>query len=37
MQVEMPIADAVSRVLWFGLPPQQAVKALMERDPKAEA
>ncbi|MEQ1633714.1 MAG: NAD(P)H-dependent glycerol-3-phosphate dehydrogenase [Planctomycetota bacterium] len=37
LSVDMPIADAVSRVLYFGLPPQQAVRALMERDPKAEA
>jgi glycerol-3-phosphate dehydrogenase (NAD(P)+) len=34
--VDMPIADAVCRVLYFGLPPHQAVRALMERDPKAE-
>ncbi len=34
--VEMPIADAVARVLFFHLPPQEAVRALMERDPKAE-
>lgn len=36
LAVEMPIADAVSRVLHFGLPARQAVAALMERDPKAE-
>jgi glycerol-3-phosphate dehydrogenase (NAD(P)+) len=34
--VEMPIATAVARVLFGGLPPQQAVRELMERDPKAE-
>lgn len=35
--VEMPIATAVARVLFDGLSPQVAVRALMERDPKAEA
>lgn len=34
--VEMPIADAVAKVLYDGLPPAAAVRALMERDPKAE-
>jgi glycerol-3-phosphate dehydrogenase (NAD(P)+) len=34
--VEMPIATAVARVLFGGLSPQHAVRALMERDPKAE-
>ena len=34
--VEMPIAAAVSRVLYEGLPPEVAVRELMERDPKAE-
>ena len=34
--VEMPIAAAVARVLYEDLPPAQAVRALMERDPKAE-
>lgn len=34
--VEMPIASAVARVLYEDLPPAQAVRALMERDPKAE-
>ncbi len=34
--VEMPIAAAVARVLFEELPPEQAVSALMERDPKAE-
>ncbi|MGC6488456.1 MAG: NAD(P)H-dependent glycerol-3-phosphate dehydrogenase, partial [Planctomycetota bacterium] len=29
--VEMPIAGAVARVLYEGLPPEQAVRALMER------
>ena len=36
MGVEMPIADAVCRVLYQGLSPRDAVRALMERDPKAE-
>jgi len=35
--VEMPIAAAVASVLFDGLPPSAAVKALMERDTKAEA
>jgi glycerol-3-phosphate dehydrogenase (NAD(P)+) len=35
--VEMPIATAVARVLYEGLPPDAAVSELMERDPKAEA
>ncbi|MBX3463766.1 MAG: NAD(P)-dependent glycerol-3-phosphate dehydrogenase [Planctomycetes bacterium] len=35
--VEMPIAAAVVRVLYEGLAPRDAVRALMERDPKAEA
>jgi glycerol-3-phosphate dehydrogenase (NAD(P)+) len=35
--VDMPIADAVCAVLFHGMPPQDAVRALMERDPKAEA
>jgi glycerol-3-phosphate dehydrogenase (NAD(P)+) len=34
--VEMPIASAVARVLYDGLPAEEAVRALMERDPKAE-
>jgi glycerol-3-phosphate dehydrogenase (NAD(P)+) len=34
--VEMPIATAVARVLFEGLLPRDAVRALMERDPKAE-
>jgi glycerol-3-phosphate dehydrogenase (NAD(P)+) len=33
---EMPIASAVARVLHEGLPARDAVRALMERDPKAE-
>jgi glycerol-3-phosphate dehydrogenase (NAD(P)+) len=35
--VEMPLAGAVARVLYDGMPPREAVRALMERDPKAEA
>lgn len=34
--IEMPIATAVVRVLFEGLSPRDAVRALMERDPKAE-
>ncbi|MCA8950953.1 MAG: NAD(P)H-dependent glycerol-3-phosphate dehydrogenase, partial [Planctomycetes bacterium] len=34
--VEMPIAAAVAAILFDRLPPQQAVAALMERDPKSE-
>jgi glycerol-3-phosphate dehydrogenase (NAD(P)+) len=37
LRVEMPIATAVARVLFEGLLPRDAVRALMERDPKAEA
>ncbi len=36
MAVEMPIASAVCQVLFFGLSPRDAVRTLMERDPKAE-
>jgi glycerol-3-phosphate dehydrogenase (NAD(P)+) len=35
--VEMPIAEAVAKVLFEGLSPRDAVRALMERDPKAES
>jgi glycerol-3-phosphate dehydrogenase (NAD(P)+) len=35
--IDMPIAAAVAAVLYEGLPPAAAVRALMERDPKAEA
>lgn len=35
--IEMPIAEATSRILFHGLSPQEAVRTLMERDPKAEA
>src|SRR6185503_14643126 len=35
--VDMPLADAVTRVLYQGLAPRDAVRVLMERDPKAEA
>lgn len=34
--VDMPIATAVAQVLFCGLAPGAAVRALMERDPKAE-
>ncbi|HLQ36946.1 MAG TPA: NAD(P)H-dependent glycerol-3-phosphate dehydrogenase, partial [Planctomycetota bacterium] len=37
LQVDMPLATAVSQVLFHGLSPRDAVRALMERDPKAEA
>ncbi len=36
-QVDMPIATAVARVLFEGLSPRDAVRELMERDPKSEA
>jgi len=36
LQVEMPIADAVCRVLFEGVPAEAAVRELMERDPKPE-
>jgi len=34
---EMPIASAVARILFEGMPPQEAVRSLMDRDPKSEA
>jgi glycerol-3-phosphate dehydrogenase (NAD(P)+) len=37
LRVEMPIATAVAAVLFDGLRPADAVRALMERDAKAEA
>lgn len=37
LDVDMPIASAVARVLYDGLAPRDAVRALMDRDPKAEA
>jgi glycerol-3-phosphate dehydrogenase (NAD(P)+) len=37
LDVDMPIASAVARVLYEGLAPRDAVRALMDRDPKAEA
>jgi glycerol-3-phosphate dehydrogenase (NAD(P)+) len=37
LAVEMPLATAVAQVLFDGLSPRDAVRALMERDPKAEA
>ncbi|MEC7584483.1 MAG: NAD(P)H-dependent glycerol-3-phosphate dehydrogenase [Planctomycetota bacterium] len=36
LAVEMPIADAVCQVLFGGLAASDAVRGLMERDPKAE-
>lgn len=35
--VDMPIAQAVASVLFEGLSPRDAVRSLMERDPKAES
>ncbi len=35
-RVDMPIADAVYRVLYEGLPPRQAVEALLQREPRPE-
>jgi glycerol-3-phosphate dehydrogenase (NAD(P)+) len=34
--VEMPICDAVHDVLYGGLPPKEAVEALLKREPRAE-
>jgi glycerol-3-phosphate dehydrogenase (NAD(P)+) len=34
--VEMPITELMHRVLFEGLPPQEAGMALMQRDPKRE-
>ncbi len=34
--VDMPICDAVYRVLYEGLPPKQAVEALLRREPRHE-
>jgi glycerol-3-phosphate dehydrogenase (NAD(P)+) len=34
--VDMPICDAVHDVLYGGLPPKQAVEALLRREPRAE-
>ena len=34
--VEMPICDAVHDVLYDGLPPRQAVEALLRREPRVE-
>lgn len=36
MQVEMPICEQVYRLLYEGRTPADAVRALLERDPKAE-
>ncbi len=35
--VDMPICDAVYRVLYETLPPKQAVEALLKREPRAES
>jgi glycerol-3-phosphate dehydrogenase (NAD(P)+) len=35
-RVDMPICDAVYDVLYEGLPPKQAVEALLRREPRAE-
>ena len=34
--VDMPICDAVYRVLYEGLSPKRAVEALLKREPRAE-
>ena len=34
--VEMPIAEALDRVLYHGVPPRKAAEALLERDPTTE-
>lgn len=34
--VELPITEQVERILWEGKRPEQAVRDLMEREPKAE-
>ena len=34
--IDMPIVDAVHRVLYDGLPPRDAVLALLAREPRAE-
>jgi glycerol-3-phosphate dehydrogenase (NAD(P)+) len=34
--VDMPICDAVHRVLYEGVPPRDAVEALLKREPRAE-
>jgi glycerol-3-phosphate dehydrogenase (NAD(P)+) len=36
-KVEMPICDAVYRVLYEALPPRQAVLGLLQREPRAES
>jgi len=36
MQVEMPITEAVCKVLYEGLPAKSAVEALLNREQKAE-
>lgn len=35
--VDMPICEAVCRVLYDGLPPREAVEALLRREPRAES
>ncbi|MSQ42355.1 MAG: NAD(P)-dependent glycerol-3-phosphate dehydrogenase [Dehalococcoidia bacterium] len=36
LRVEMPITEALHAILYTGLPPEQAVAALLQRDPKPE-
>ncbi|EXJ17124.1 NAD(P)H-dependent glycerol-3-phosphate dehydrogenase [Imhoffiella purpurea] len=36
LDIEMPISEQVYRVLYEGISPEQATKALLERDPKPE-
>jgi glycerol-3-phosphate dehydrogenase (NAD(P)+) len=36
LEIEMPIVDAMNAVMFEGLPPRDAVTALMLREPKAE-
>jgi glycerol-3-phosphate dehydrogenase (NAD(P)+) len=35
--VDMPIVEAVYRVLYEALPPRRAVEALLAREPKSES
>jgi glycerol-3-phosphate dehydrogenase (NAD(P)+) len=36
LNVDMPITEQVYRVLWESLSPQQAVEALLRREPRQE-